>query len=84
MVVLWTITVYLAQERKAYWVTLIPAAFMTAVITTYLLLAPEGFSLPAEIAYFIGLFLTICSLAAFYFYNKNYLKKINPVAVPLG
>jgi carbon starvation protein CstA len=84
MVVLWAITVYLAQEKKVYWVTLIPAAFMTAVTTTYLLLSPEGFSLPVEIAYFIGLLLTICSLAAFIIYNKNYLKKIRPVAVPLS
>ncbi|MFA6795354.1 MAG: carbon starvation protein A, partial [Proteiniphilum sp.] len=41
-VVLWTITVYLFQKRKTYWITLLPALFMTAVVTTYIMLAPEG------------------------------------------
>ncbi|HCU18461.1 MAG TPA: carbon starvation protein A, partial [Bacteroidales bacterium] len=45
MIVLWAITVYLFKAKKLYWVTLVPAVFMTAVITTYLLFAPEGFSL---------------------------------------
>src|SRR5690554_2820722 len=40
-VVLWTVTIYLVQYNKNYWITLIPALFMTAVIVTYLMLAPE-------------------------------------------
>jgi carbon starvation protein CstA len=84
MVVLWTITVYLAQERKFYWVTLIPALFMTAVTTTYLLLAPEGFSLPIGISYSTGILITILSLIAFIFYNKIYIKRVKPIPVPLG
>lgn len=72
MVVLWTITVYLAQERKFYWVTLIPAAFMTAVIVTYLLFAPEGFSLSKEISYTLGIATAVLALVAFFFYRKNY------------
>lgn len=40
--VLWTITAYLLKERKAYWVTLLPALFMTTVVTSYILHAPEG------------------------------------------
>lgn len=42
---LWAITVYLAQQRKCYWITLLPALFMTVVCTTYILIAPEGFGL---------------------------------------
>ena len=83
MVVLWAITVYLAQERKLYWVTLIPAVFMTAVTVTYLLVAPEGFSLPYEISYSIGILLAILFFAGFIFYNKNYLQKVKPVAIPV-
>ena len=41
---LWAITVWLARNRKAYWITLLPAMFMTAVTVTYILFAPEGFS----------------------------------------
>lgn len=54
-IVLWTITSYLIQERKFYWVTLLPAFFMTAVVTSYILIAPEGFSLSKEISYGIGI-----------------------------
>lgn len=75
MVVLWAITVYLAQERKFYWITLIPAVFMTAVTTTYLLLAPEGFSLPKDISYLLGVVLSLAALAGFFIYKNSYLKQ---------
>jgi len=79
MVVLWTITVYLAQERKFYWITLIPAVFMTAVTTTYLLLAPEGFSLPKEISYPVGIVLSIGALTGFFIY-KNHCSRVGSFA----
>ncbi|WP_439651164.1 hypothetical protein [Pontibacter harenae] len=54
-VVLWMITAYLIQERKPYWVTLIPAVFMSAVATSYILVAPEGFSLSTNVSYAVGI-----------------------------
>lgn len=39
---LWTLSVYLARNGKAYIITLLPALFMTAVTTTYIFFAPEG------------------------------------------
>lgn len=39
---LWAATVYLARNRKFYYVTLIPALFMTVVCTSYILFAPLG------------------------------------------
>jgi carbon starvation protein CstA len=54
-VVLWTITAYLIRERKFYWITLLPASFMTAVVSSYILIAPEGFSLSKEISYGVGI-----------------------------
>jgi len=74
MVVLWAITVYLTKEKKAYYITLVPAVFMTAVTTTYLLFAPEGFSLSKEISYTIGITTAIILLAIFLVYRKNYYK----------
>ncbi|HEY4655326.1 MAG TPA: carbon starvation CstA 5TM domain-containing protein, partial [Cyclobacteriaceae bacterium] len=69
-IVLWTITAYLIKERKQYWITLIPSAFMTAVVVSYLLLAPEGFQLPVNISYIAGIAvtvgLTILSVSAVY------------------
>ena len=32
---LWTVTVYLVRHKKCFWVTLIPALFMTTVCSTY-------------------------------------------------
>ena len=37
---LWMITVYLARNHKAYFLTLIPAVFMTVVCTTFLTASP--------------------------------------------
>jgi len=72
-VVLWAITVYLAKAGKLYWITLIPAVFMTAVTSTYLFLAPEGFSLSMGISYSIGIGLSVLSFSAFMLY-RNKLK----------
>ncbi len=51
---LWTITVFLARERKPYVVTLIPALFMTTVCTTFLFISRQAFNLPAGISYTAG------------------------------
>ena len=52
---LWAITIYLAQKGNWYYiVTLIPSLFMTAVCTTYLCIAPEGFGCSHGLSYAIG------------------------------
>ncbi|HBZ67809.1 MAG TPA: carbon starvation protein A [Bacteroidales bacterium] len=58
VIVLWTITVYLWQAGKLYWLTLIPALFMTAVVTTYILIVPTGFGLSHTLSYIIGIGIT--------------------------
>lgn len=70
-VVLWTITIYLLKKRKPYLITLIPALFMTVVVTTYILLAPEGFSLSKSISYIIGFIITLIVFLFFIKYKKN-------------
>ena len=47
-VTLWVCTVYLRRENKFYWLTLLPAIFMTMVVTTFLLVSPTTFGLPYE------------------------------------
>lgn len=51
---LWAVTVYLVRAGKNYWVTLIPALFMTCVCTTYLCIAPEGMNLSHGLSYVVG------------------------------
>lgn len=41
MIALWATSVYLAQQKKNYWVTAIPATFMSAVSATYFMAAGE-------------------------------------------
>ncbi len=43
---LWAAAVWLARKGKTFHVALFPALFMTAVCTTYILVASEGFGLP--------------------------------------
>ncbi len=69
--VLWTITIYLLRSRKNYWITLLPALFMTAVISTYLMLAPEGFSLSKPTSYLIGAIATLGSAVLFWLYQRS-------------
>jgi carbon starvation protein CstA len=52
---LWTLTVYLVRNKKLYWITLIPALFMTTVCSTFLMVSKIAFNLPGHIGYPIGL-----------------------------
>ncbi|MCR5567291.1 MAG: carbon starvation protein A [Clostridiales bacterium] len=57
MIVLWVATAYLLKEGKkqaATLLTALPAAFMSAVSMTYILMADEGFGLPSGVAYPAG------------------------------
>ncbi|MDR3262530.1 MAG: carbon starvation protein A [Tannerella sp.] len=56
---LWMITVYLASGKKCYWLTFLPALFMTMVITTYILVAPEGFRLDYRLSVCISAVVTV-------------------------
>ncbi|MGL5937960.1 MAG: carbon starvation CstA family protein [Phocaeicola sp.] len=62
---LWAITIYLVGARKNYFITLVPALFMTAVCSSYLCVAPEGFSLSAEVGYGAALIAVLLSLLLF-------------------
>jgi len=71
---LWSITVYLVLSKKNYFVTLIPAIFMTSVCTTYVFVAPEclglwqGQTVPG---YIVGAVVAVLSSALFCFWYKS-------------
>ena len=48
---LWTLTVYLVRKQKNYWITLLPAMFMTAVCLSFLLTSDNSFGLPPVVGY---------------------------------
>lgn len=64
----WTITLYLHQHKKVYWIALIPALFMTMVCSSYILMAPEGFALNQQVALAGASVFTLILLGMFVFY----------------
>ncbi len=70
---LWTATAYLVKSKPkhsaAYLLTLIPAAFMTAVCTTYLCIAKIGFNLPTTWNCAIGSVTFLLSLILFFLWK---------------
>lgn len=63
---LWAITVYLAVSKKPYWITLIPALFMTCVCSTYICIAPEGLGLSHMLSYYIGISCVVVAVIWFF------------------
>ena len=82
MLALWVASVYLVRHevrRFSSLVTALPATFMTAVTTTYIMLAPEGFKMSASVAYPVGILLAI---GAFAWYLTFAMKTKSEGAVP--
>lgn len=65
MIMLWAAAMYLLQNNKNHLVASLPAAFMTVVTFTYILMAPEGFKLATSIAYPVGLALAVIPIGLF-------------------
>ncbi len=68
-IALWAGAVYLVKNKRNFWIAAIPATFMTAVITSYIIIAPEGFRLSESIGYPVGLIVAI--FAFFLFMNRK-------------
>jgi carbon starvation protein CstA len=66
-IMLWTLFVYMFKAKKFYWIVLIPAIFMTGVVTTYILIAPEGFQLQNNLSYTLGGIITVLITMFFIF-----------------
>ncbi|SHH28250.1 carbon starvation CstA family protein [Clostridium grantii] len=74
-IMLWTSAVYLYKNKRNHWIATIPATFMTSVITSYILVAGEGFGLAESIGIPVGI---LCAVVAFIaFMNKT--RKISQV-----
>lgn len=64
-IVLWTTAMYLALRGQFHWMATAPATFMTAVTSTYILIAPEGFKISTKIGYPVGVVFAIIALGIF-------------------
>jgi len=71
MIVLWAAAMYLAQNKKNYWIAAVPATFMSAVSATYFVMAPEclglipGLTDNAAVGYPVGIVVAIAFLTLF-------------------
>ena len=66
MIVLWTASMYLFRRHKNYWMTAVPATFMSAVSMTYFFYAPECLNLGTAIAYPVGIVIAVLFLGLFF------------------
>ena len=73
---LWTLTVYLAREKKPYWVTLIPALFMTTVCSTYLFISKQALHLPEPLAYSLGGICLLIAIVWFFLWLRKYQRSV--------
>ncbi|MDR0508176.1 MAG: carbon starvation protein A [Dysgonamonadaceae bacterium] len=68
---LWMVTVYLARKKKCYWISFFPALFMTSVVATYILVAPEGFQQDYTFSVCVSTALALLLGIRFLFYVKT-------------
>ena len=68
---LWTITVYLVRHKKPFWITLIPALFMTTVCTTFLFISKQAFHLPEAVGYPLGLACLLVACVWFFIWYRK-------------
>ena len=69
--VLWSITVYLVRQRKAFIITLLPAIFMTVVCSTFLMISKNAFGFDMAVGYGVGGAALIVSAAWFLGWYKK-------------
>ncbi len=78
MIVLWAASTYLAKERRNFWITAVPATFMSAVSATYFTMAPEclgmigSLKLNTTVAYPVGIIVAAAFLCLFMTKTKKY------------
>jgi len=78
-IVLWAITIYLATERKLFWVTLIPAVFMSSVVSAYMLVAPEGFAINTFYGQVAGVVIAFLLMLWFLIWNRSGKVLLTPI-----
>ena len=69
---LWTVTVYLVRHKKCFWVTLIPALFMTTVCSTYAFVSKQMLGM-GDIGYILGVacLVVACICFALWYRKEN-------------
>lgn len=75
IITLWMATLYLYREHKFYWLTLLPAGFMTSVCTTYIMYDKIGFNLPLDLSVIAGASVAVLLVANFAIVHRKIMRK---------
>jgi len=62
---LWTAAVYMKRHNGHFWFVTIPALFMTAVVTSFILFSKDAFGLSKNVSYILGVGLAMVFLVLF-------------------
>lgn len=73
---LWTLTVYLVQQKKPFVITLVPAVFMTVVCSTFLLVSPQAMGLSECVSYAGCIIILVVSLVWFFAWYRKCQKGV--------
>jgi len=68
---LWAITVYLVRNQKNYWITLLPALFMTVVCSSFLMVSKNAFGFDISVGYAVGAFALLVAICWFALWMKK-------------
>lgn len=71
---LWTITVYLTLHHKPYVITLVPAVFMSAVCSSFLVVSKTALGLPTTVGYAVAAVVAVFALACFFAWKRKLAK----------
>ena len=71
---LWAITVFLVREQKVYWITLLPALFMTVVCSSFLMVSKNAFGFDMNVGYVVGAAALIVASVWFFVWKRQISK----------
>ena len=68
---LWTLTVYLVEQKKNYIITLLPAFLMTTVCATFVFVSGQALGLQGVTGYVLGLCVLVVAIVWFARWKKK-------------
>ncbi|GAA0683215.1 MULTISPECIES: carbon starvation CstA family protein [Clostridium] len=75
MIMLWAAASYMVKVNKNHWICSIPAVFMSAVTSAYILQAPEGFRISASVSNIVGIIFALVLFGVFLNYTRKSQKE---------
>ncbi|NBJ70295.1 MULTISPECIES: carbon starvation CstA family protein [Clostridia] len=81
VIALWIATMYLFVKGKNYFVSMVPALFMSYMVFVYILNAQIGFGLELNVSFIVGAILTL--ILTFLFFKKAQTNKTNKLKVDI-